>query len=169
MIRSYRGCLPTVSESAYIDPSAVVIGDVVIGERASVWCNATVRGDVNSIRIGSESNIQDNCCLHVDGDKPLEVGNRTVVAHSVTLHACTVEDDCLIGMAATVLSGAKIGRGSIVAAGSLVLEGAQIPPRSMVMGAPAKVRRATSEKEVEHIRRNAERYVERAKIYREES
>jgi carbonic anhydrase/acetyltransferase-like protein (isoleucine patch superfamily) len=169
MIRPFRGRMPTIAASAYIDQSAQVIGDVQIGERASVWCNATVRGDVNSIRIGNETNVQDNCCLHVDGDKPLELGTGVVVAHSATVHACIVEADCLIGMGATILSGARIGSGSIVAAGSVVTEGQQIPPRSMVMGVPAKVRRSTSDEEVESIRRNAQRYVERGKIYLAES
>jgi len=167
MIRSFGGRQPIIAPSAYVDPSAQVIGDVVIGERSSVWCNATVRGDVNSIRIGDETNVQDNCCLHVDGDKPLELGDRVVVAHSATVHACVVEDESLIGMGAIILSGARIGRGSIVAAGSLVLEHQQIPPRSLVMGSPAKVRRATSEDDLEKIRRNAQRYVERSRAYLE--
>lgn len=169
MIRPYRGRRPTVADSAYIDLSAQVIGDVVVGERSSVWCNATVRGDVNSIRIGEETSVQDNCCLHVDGDKPLELGDRVVVAHSATVHACVVEQECLIGMGATVLSGARIGSGSIVAAGSVVLEHQQIPPRSLVMGVPAKVRRTTTDEELARIRHNAQRYVERGRAYREES
>ena len=98
---------------------------MTIGARSSVWCNATLRGDVNRIEIGEETNIQDNCCLHVDGDKPLRLGDRVVVGHSVTLHACVVEDEAQIGMGATVLSGARVGKGSIVGAGSLVVEGAE--------------------------------------------
>jgi hypothetical protein len=119
MIRNYRRRRPLIAQSAYVDRSAQVIGNVDIGERSSVWCNATIRGDIAAITIGEESNIQDNCCLHVDPDAPLRVGDRVVVGHSVTLHGCTVEDDCLIGMGAVILSGAHIGAGSIVAAGAL--------------------------------------------------
>jgi carbonic anhydrase/acetyltransferase-like protein (isoleucine patch superfamily) len=168
MIRSYRGQQPKIHGSAYIDPSAQVIGRAEIGARASVWCNVTIRGDVNSIRIGEETNIQDNSCLHVDRDAPLRLGERIVVGHSVTLHGCEIENDCLIGMSATVLSGAKIGAGSIVAAGSLVLERAEIPPRSLVMGAPAKVKRETTEGERAAVRRNAQSYVDLSREYLEE-
>jgi carbonic anhydrase/acetyltransferase-like protein (isoleucine patch superfamily) len=165
MIRSYRGRRPQIAASAYVDPSAQVIGDVEVGEGASVWCNVTIRGDVNRIVIGAESNIQDNCCLHVDRDEPLEIGDRIVVGHSVTLHGCRIADDCLIGMGATVLSGARIGPGSIIAAGSLVLEGAEVPPQSIVMGAPGKVRRTTTPEERERVRRNAASYVELSREY----
>jgi carbonic anhydrase/acetyltransferase-like protein (isoleucine patch superfamily) len=154
-----------VADSAYLDPSAQVVGDVQIGARASVWCNTTIRGDVNSIRIGDDSSIQDNCCLHVDRDKPLEVGARVVVGHSVTLHACLVEDECLIGMGSTVLSGAKIGTGSVIAAGSLVLEGAEVPPGSVAMGSPAQVRRDATDDERERIRRHVRSYVELSREY----
>ena len=169
MIRPYRGRLPTLSESAYVDPSAQVIGDVELGDEVSVWCNTTLRGDVNSIRIGNRSNVQDNCCLHVDRDKPLVIGERVVVGHSVTLHGCVIGDECLIGMGATVLSGSKIGAGSIVAAGALVVEGAAFPPGSLLMGAPAKVRRTVSDDERERIRRNAASYVELSREYLEET
>lgn len=168
MIRSYRGQQPKIHGSAYIDPSAQVIGRAEIGARASVWCNVTIRGDVNLIRIGDETNIQDNSCLHVDRDAPLRLGERIVVGHSVTLHGCEIGNDCLIGMSATVLSGAKIGAGSIVAAGSLVLERAEIPPRSLVMGAPAKVKRETTEGERAAVRRNAQSYVDLSREYLEE-
>ena len=170
MIRSYRGKAPQITASAYIDPSAQVIGDVVIGERSSVWCNTTVRGDVNYIRIGDETNVQDNCCLHVQTDEyPLILGNRVTVGHSVTLHGCVVEDDCLIGISATLLNGVHVGAGTIVAAGSLVTERTQIPPRSVVMGSPAKVRRAATEADSEMIRSHAEHYVGYRQIYLEES
>src|SRR5712692_5028958 len=144
-IRGYRGVMPKIAATAYIDPSAQVIGDVVIGERSSVWCNTTIRGDVHYVRIGEESNVQDNCCLHVQKDEyPLILGNRVTVGHSVTLHGCTIEDDCLIGIGAILLNGVRIGAGTIVAAGALVTERTEIPPRSIVMGAPAKVRRAAT-------------------------
>lgn len=168
MIRPYRGRLPTLSESAYVDSSAQVIGDVELGDEVSIWCNTTIRGDVNSIRIGDRSNVQDNCCLHVDRDKPLVIGEGVVVGHSVTLHGCFIEDECLIGMGATVLSGAKIGAGSIVAAKALVLEGAAFPPGSLLMGAPARVRRPVSDDERERIRRNCASYVKLSRTYSQE-
>ena len=167
MIRPFGGRHPHISDSAFVHPSAEVIGEVAIGERSSVWCNATVRGDVNRIEIGEETNIQDNCCLHVGGDKPLRLGDRVVVGHSVTLHACVVEDDAQIGMGATVLSGARVGKGTIVAAGSLVVEGAEIPPNCVVMGVPAKVRRATRDEEREDVRRRTQNYVELSRTHRE--
>jgi carbonic anhydrase/acetyltransferase-like protein (isoleucine patch superfamily) len=169
MLREFHGHRPVVPESAYVDPSAQVIGRVVLGERSSVWCNVTIRGDVNTIRIGDDTNIQDNSCLHVDRDKPLEIGAGVVVGHSATVHGCVVEDDCLIGMGSTLLSGARVGAGSIVAAGSLVLEGQEIPARSLVMGAPAKVRRSTTDEEVERVRNNARSYVELSRTYLGES
>ncbi len=170
MIRPYRGTTPKIAASAYIDPSAQVIGDVAIGERSSVWCNTTVRGDVHYIRIGQETNIQDNCCLHVmTGEFPVIVGDRVTVGHSVTLHGCIVEDDCLIGIGSTLLNGVRVGRGSIVAAGSLVTERTQIPPGSIVMGAPAKVRRPANEADQEMIREHAAGYVEYRAAYREEA
>jgi carbonic anhydrase/acetyltransferase-like protein (isoleucine patch superfamily) len=169
MIRSYRGKTPQIAASAYLDPSAQIIGDVVIGERSSVWCNTTVRGDVHYIRIGDETNIQDNSCLHVmTGQYPLILGNRVTVGHSVTLHGCVIEDDCLIGIGAILLNGVVIGAGSIVAAGALVTERTQIPPGSVVMGAPAKVRREATAADTEMIRRHAANYVGYRQIYKEE-
>lgn len=165
MLREFHGHRPVVAESAYVDASAVVIGRVEIGERASIWANVTIRGDINSIRIGRDSNIQDNSCLHVDREDPVEIGNGVVVGHNATVHGCTIGDDCLIGMGSTILSGAHIGAGSLIAAGSLVLEGQQIPPRSLVMGSPAKIKRPTSDEEVERIRRNAQGYVEISREY----
>src|SRR5229473_4277164 len=159
-IRGYRGITPKIAATAYIDPSAQVIGDVVVGERSSVWPNTTVRGDVNYIRIGDETNVQDNCCLHVQRDEfPLILGNRVSIAHSVTLHGCVIEDECLIGMGAIVLNGATVGTGSIVAAGALVTEGMQVPARSLVMGSPAKVKRPLGDEDVAEIQMYADRYV----------
>jgi carbonic anhydrase/acetyltransferase-like protein (isoleucine patch superfamily) len=169
MIRAYRGNVPKIAATAYIDPSAQVIGDVVIGERASVWPNVTIRGDVNSIRIGDETNIQDNSTLHCDaGLYPLVIGNRVTVGHQAMLHGCTIEDDCLIGIGAIVLNGSRIGAGSVVAAAALVPEGTVIPPGGMAMGVPAKVRRQITEEEAERFRLNAEHYVELGQIYRRE-
>jgi carbonic anhydrase/acetyltransferase-like protein (isoleucine patch superfamily) len=171
MIRAFRGAVPKVAASAYIDQSAQVIGDVEIGERTSIWPCAVARGDVNFIRIGEETSIQDNSVLHVDqnefGSFPLLIGSRVTVGHAAVLHGCTVEDECLIGIGAIVLNGAKIGAGSVVAAGALVPEGMEIPPGSMAMGTPAKVRREVTEEERERFRLNAARYVETCEQYRQ--
>jgi carbonic anhydrase/acetyltransferase-like protein (isoleucine patch superfamily) len=169
MIRAYRGVLPKIAASAYVDPSAQVIGDVELGERSSIWPNATVRGDVHYIRIGEESNVQDNSCLHVEHDVyPLIIGNRVTVGHSVVLHGCVIEDDCLIGIGAIVLNGATIGAGSVIAAGALVPERMVVPPNSMVMGVPAKIKREVTPEEKERFRENAQNYVRYRQIYREE-
>jgi carbonic anhydrase/acetyltransferase-like protein (isoleucine patch superfamily) len=170
MIRAYRGIVPKIAVSAYIDPAAVVIGDVVVGERSSVWPNVTVRGDVNYIRIGDETNVQDNSCLHVELNKyPLVIGDRVSIGHSVTLHGCDVEDDCLIGIGATVLNGARIRSGSIVAAGALVPEGMDVPEGSIVMGVPARFKRSVTEAERERILETARRYIGYRQIYKEET
>lgn len=169
MIRAYRGVVPKIAASCYIDPSAQVIGDVGVGENSSIWPNATIRGDVNYIRIGDESNVQDNCVLHVEHDVyPLIIGNRVTVGHSVTLHGCVIEDDCLIGIGAIILNGAKVGAGSVIAAGALVPERMEIPAGSMVMGMPAKVKREVTEREKERFRQNAQNYVRYRQTYREE-
>ena len=166
MIRAFRGKTPQIAPSAYVDPSAQVIGDVVIGERSTVWPNATLRGDVNSLRIGKETNIQDNSVLHADyPDFPLTLGDRVTVGHLVMLHGCTVEDDALIGIGAIVLNGARIGKGTVVAAGALIAEGAEIPPYSLVMGVPGKVRREVNEEERERFRSGADHYVELGQQY----
>lgn len=168
MIRSYRGVAPQIAASAYIDPSAQVIGDVVAGEHVSIWCCAVLRGDVAAIRVGAGSNIQDNCVCHADDDFPLTLGERVTVGHSVVLHGATIEDDCLIGIGAIVLNGARIGRGSVIAAGALIAEGTEIPPESLVMGVPGKVRRTVSAEERERFRVNAERYVRLGRSYKDE-
>jgi carbonic anhydrase/acetyltransferase-like protein (isoleucine patch superfamily) len=169
MIRSFRGVRPGIASSAYIDPSAQVIGDVEIGERSSIWPNAVLRGDVNAIRVGEETNIQDNSVLHGQtGQYAVTVGNRVTVGHSAVLHGCTVEDDCVIGIGAILLNGAHIGRGSVVAAGSLVAEGAAIPPGSLALGVPANVRRPVSAEEKERFRATWARYVKASAVYKEE-
>lgn len=130
---------PELNQPAFIAASADIIGRVVLGEDSSVWYNTTLRGDFADISIGRGSNVQDNSCLHVGDEVPCHLGDYVTVGHSVTLHACTVEDKCLIGMGATVLDGAVIGRGSIVGANALVTKNTIIPPHSLVLGAPAKV------------------------------
>jgi carbonic anhydrase/acetyltransferase-like protein (isoleucine patch superfamily) len=169
MIRPYRGQMPRVAESSYIDASAQVIGDVAIGERSSVWLNVSARGDVNYIRIGAETSIQDNTVLHVERDThPLIIGNRVTVGHSAVLHGCEISDEVLIGIGAIVLNGAKIGAGAVVAAGALVPEGMEVPPRMLVMGTPAKMRREVTPEEQARFRKNCNNYVYLTGIYKEE-
>jgi carbonic anhydrase/acetyltransferase-like protein (isoleucine patch superfamily) len=166
MLRSYSGVSPKVSSLAYVDLSAQIIGDVEIGDRSSIWCNTTLRGDVNYIRIGSGTSIQDNTVCHVEeGLFPLIVGNRVTVGHSAVLHGCVIEDECLIGIGAIVLNGARIGKGSVIGAGALIPEGMQVPPASMVMGVPGKIRREVSPDEQERFRVNADHYIELAAKY----
>lgn len=166
MLAPFGSCHPKLGSSCFVHSSAQVIGDVELAEFSSIWCNAVLRGDVNWIKIGASSNIQDNCVLHVEGGIfPLTIGEFVTVGHGAMLHGCTVEDRCVIGIGAIVLNGAKIGEGSVVAAGSLVPEGMDIPPRSMVMGLPGKIRRAVSDEEVTRFRANAEHYVDLALTY----
>ena len=170
MIRAYHGKRPEITASAYIDPAAVIIGDVVIGPDSSVWPCAVIRGDVHHIRIGARTNIQDGCVLHVMRDEyPLILGDDVTVGHSVTLHGCQIASRCLIGIGAIVLNGVTIGTGSIVAAGTLVLERTEIPPGSLVVGHPGKVKRMLTPIDQATIEAYAQRYVEYKNIYREES
>lgn len=169
-IRPYRGKFPQIAASAYIDLSAVIIGDVVIGEDSSVWPRSVVRGDVHYIRIGSSTNIQDGCVLHVMKDQyPLVLGDEVTVGHSVTLHGCTIESHVLIGMGCIILNGAVIGGGSIIAAGALVTERTIIPPGSLVIGSPGKVKRTLTAIDHSAIAAYAKRYVEYKNIYKDEA
>jgi len=169
-IRAYRGKFPQIAASAYIDPAAVVIGDVVIGEESSVWPMTVVRGDVHYVRIGNRTNLQDACVCHVMKNQyPLILGDDVTVGHSVTLHGCTIESRVLIGMGAVVLNGALVGTGSIIAAGTLVTERTVIPPGSLVLGSPAKVKRPLNEKELASIEQYATRYAAYRDIYRKEA
>jgi carbonic anhydrase/acetyltransferase-like protein (isoleucine patch superfamily) len=159
MIRAYKGVWPTLGERVYVDVSAQVVGDVTLHDHASIWMNATLRGDVNAITIGVRSNVQDNCVLHCTAEFPTALGNDVTVGHSVTLHGCKVGAYCLVGIGAIILNEAEIGEESIVAAGTLVPERMKIPPRSLVMGAPAKVRREVTAEERVTLRGLAEAYV----------
>ncbi|HLI64549.1 MAG TPA: gamma carbonic anhydrase family protein [Terriglobales bacterium] len=160
MIRSYKAATPTVPPSCYVDESAQLIGDVVLGEHASVWMNAVLRGDVHSIRVGANSNIQDCSVLHGMLNKwPVIVGDWVTVGHSVTLHGCVVEDCCLIGMGVVILNGARIGAGSIIAAGTVIPEGTIVEPRSLWMGVPGKFRKHLADEDQEMILRYARNYL----------
>src|SRR5215510_9944631 len=165
-IRPYRGKHPQIAASAYIDPASVIIGDVIIGEDSSVWPLSVIRGDVNHIRIGARTNIQDGSIIHVMKDEyPTLLADDITIGHAVTLHGCTIESRCLIGMRATILNGAVVGAGSIVAAGALVTERTVIPPRSLVMGSPARVKRTLTAIDQATIDRYAQRYVEYKNVY----
>jgi len=169
MIRSYKGITPTVPPSCYVDESAQLIGDVVLGENASVWMNAVLRGDVNSIRVGAHSNIQDCSVLHgMLNQWPVIVGEWVTVGHSVTLHGCVVEDRCLIGMGVVILNGARIGEGSIIAAGTLIPEGTIVEPRSLWMGVPGKLRKQLTDDDQETILRYGRNYQGYRESYLEE-
>jgi carbonic anhydrase/acetyltransferase-like protein (isoleucine patch superfamily) len=159
VLRPYRGQLPRVHPTAFIDTSAQVIGDVEIGEDSSVWMCAVVRGDVHSITIGRRTNIQDGTIVHaMTGTHPTSIGDNVSVGHAAVIHGCTVEDQCLIGMGAILLNGAHVGTGSIVAAGTLLVEGQRVPARSLVMGSPGKVKRLLTQAEIADIRMYADRY-----------
>ena len=161
MLRTFKSIHPTVDPSAYIDSSAQVIGDVHIGAESSVWMNVVVRGDVNFVRIGARTNIQDLTLVHVMRDThPTVIGDDVTVGHSAVVHGTTIENRCLIGMGAILLNGSRIGAGSIVAAGALVTEGMIVPPGSMVMGMPAKVRRPLTDEEDASIKWYADNYVQ---------
>jgi carbonic anhydrase/acetyltransferase-like protein (isoleucine patch superfamily) len=170
MIRSYHGSRPIVADNAYVDLSAQVIGDVQIGEHSSVWMNAVLRGDVNSIRVGANSNVQDCAVLH--GQRYLysvTVGDWVTIGHNATVHGCVVEDAVLIGMGVVVLNNARIGEGSIIAAGAVVPEGMIVPPRTLWAGVPAKMRRELGDKDRELILQYAQNYLDYTEIYLRET
>jgi gamma-carbonic anhydrase len=165
-IRTFNGKRPELGRGVFVAETASVIGDVVIGEDSSIWYSTVVRGDVMPIRIGARTSIQDNTVIHVTSDfSGTIIGSDCTVGHSAIIHACTVEDFCLIGMGSILLDGAVIGRGSLVGAGALVTPGTNIPPNSLVIGAPAKVKRTINDKEREQIAYGAQHYVELARRY----
>ncbi len=166
MIRPYKGISPTIPASCYVDDSAQIIGDVVLAEHASVWMNAVVRGDVHEIRIGAHSNIQDCSVLHgMKEQYGVYVGDCVTVGHTVTLHGCRVEDQCLIGMGSIILNGAVIGAGSIIGAGTLIPEKTIVEPGSLWVGSPGKFRRKLEEKDLQAILRYANNYLGYKEMY----
>lgn len=170
MIRSYRGCTPQVPDSCYVDLSAQLLGDVVLGERSSVWMNAVLRGDVHSIRVGSCSNVQDCAVLHGQRNKyAVVVGDWVTIGHNATVHGCTIEDTVLIGMGAVILNHAHIGSGSIIAAGAVVPEDTIVPPRTLWAGVPARQRREISDADFEQIRTYAAHYLDYVEGFQEEA
>ncbi len=167
MIVNFRDKTPKIHETAFVAENAVIIGDVEIGEGSSVWYGAILRGDVNYIRVGTRTNIQDGSVIHVSSDThPTVLEDEITLGHRVTLHGCYVETGCLIGIGAIVLDGAHIGGNSLVAAGSLVTPNANIPPRSLVMGSPAKVRRELDAEEIKNLEKFWRNYVSLSQMYR---
>ncbi len=165
-MEGYKGIYPKVHETAYVAPSADVIGAVYLEEDCSVWPNAVLRGDIDDIIIRKGSNIQDGCILHCSHDMKTTVGEGTTVGHNAVLHSCTIGKNSLIGMGAVILDGAVIGDNCLVAAGSLVTPGMNIPDGSMVMGSPAKIKRELREEEIKGIRENALEYIALKNEYR---
>jgi carbonic anhydrase/acetyltransferase-like protein (isoleucine patch superfamily) len=164
--RPFGGKAPAVHPSAFVADGAVVVGDVEIGERASIWFGCVVRGDVNAIRIGARTNIQDLTVVHVTSKThPTNIGDEVTVGHRVVLHGCTIKDRCLIGIGSVILDGAVVGPEAVVGAGALVPPGMIVPPRTLVMGSPAKVKRDLSIEEIEALRRSADNYVDYAARY----
>jgi gamma-carbonic anhydrase len=166
-IESFLNTPPRIHPTAFVAPGAAVIGDVTLGEEASVWYHAAARGDINRIVIGPRSNVQDGAVLHVADEYHTQIGELVTIGHKAVVHACTVEDEVLVGMGAIILDGAKIGARSIIGAGALVTGGKEIPPGSLVVGSPAKVVRTLSLEEQASIKVWAERYVTLSRIYLE--
>lgn len=166
MIRTFQGIRPTIPQSCFVEETAVIIGDVVMGEDCSAWFNAVIRGDVNYIRIGNRTNVQDLCMLHVTHDtNPLIIGDEVTIGHHVVLHGCTIQHRVLVGMGAIIMDGAVIGEDSVVGAGALVTEGTIVPPKSLILGSPAKVKRPVTGQELAWIRESAQNYIRYSRQY----
>jgi gamma-carbonic anhydrase len=166
MIRGYGGTRPTIGQGVFLAETCAVIGDVVIGDESSIWYGTVLRGDVMPIRVGARTSIQDGTIVHVtSGFSGTIIGDDCTIGHAAIIHACTIEDSCLVGMGAIVLDGARVGRGSFVGAGALVTPGTDIPPGSFVVGAPARVKRTVSDRDREQIEFGARHYVELARRY----
>lgn len=168
MLLPYKGVYPDIHPSVFIAPSADVIGHVKCAKDSSIWFGAVLRGDVNRIEIGEATNIQDGSILHADTDLPCLIADHVHVGHHVNLHACVVKRGAMIGIGSIVLSGAHIGAGAVIGAGSVVLEGTKIPPRTLAVGAPARVVRKITVKDVNYIKSWVAKYVKLAKVYRSE-
>lgn len=167
MILQYNNHIPKIDTSCYISSNSTIIGNVYLHKNASVWFGAVIRGDQDKIEIGEDSNIQDNCTLHTDPNHHLYIGNRVSVGHNATLHGCHIEDEVLIGMGATILNGATIGKHCIIGANALVMENMNIPDGSVVVGCPCKIIKQTSKEQILNILHNAKHYSELGKEYKE--
>lgn len=169
MIYRYMQNIPEVDKSVFIAPNATLIGRVKVGRGASIWFNTILRGDINSIEVGNDSNIQDNCVLHVTLEHPVKVEERVTVGHGVILHGCTVKSDCLIGMGSVLLDGVLINEGCLIAAGAVVSPGTHVPANSLVMGIPGKVVRKLEPEEQQRMQTNWKSYVEYSREYQDPS
>ncbi len=165
MIREHHGVMPVVHKDAFVAETAVLIGEVEVGANSSIWFGAILRGDINHIKIGERTSIQDNCVVHVDSDKPTEIGDDVTIGHGAIIHGCKIGNTALIGMGATILDGAVIGEGAIIAANALVLENRIIPPNTLAAGIPAKEKRKFDDSMREKLKRHASLYVEYSKTY----
>ena len=168
MIHTYKGAVPVVGEDVYMSEGTHIIGNVTIGDQVNIWFGTVIRGDGNHITIGRGTNIQDNSTVHISRDWPTIIGEDVTVGHNCIIHACTIADECLIGMGATILDGAVIGEGSIVGANSLVTMNKKFPPHSLIIGSPAKVVRSLTEDERQTIKDSALHYINYAATYRKE-
>ncbi|GBC59666.1 gamma carbonic anhydrase family protein [Desulfonema ishimotonii] len=162
MIFEYKGKRPKIGKNVFIAPGAVIIGDVTIGDNSGIWYNSVVRGDSDSITIGKNTNIQDNCTVHIDKGKPMVIGDNVTIGHNAVVHGCTIEDHCLIGINATVLNGAHIRRGSIIASNALVREGQKVGPFHLVAGVPAILKKEMGEDMIGVLQVPADIYVKKA-------
>ncbi|MCB9263162.1 MAG: gamma carbonic anhydrase family protein [Flavobacteriales bacterium] len=167
MIKSFRGKNPEISSTAFVAETAVIIGDVHIGQESSIWFGAVLRGDSDAIRIGDRSNVQDNAVVHVDPGFATTIGNDCIIGHLALVHGATIGNNVLVGMHSTILNGAVVGDFSIIGAGALVTGNTQIPPYSLVIGSPAKVVKILNEQQIEAIRKNAVAYVKLSREYLE--
>ena len=167
MLIAYEGITPDVHPTVFVAPGAMLVGDVTIGEESSIWFNSVLRGDLEPIRIGCRTNVQDGAVIHMDKEIPCVIGDDVTIGHGAILHSCTIGNEALIGMGAILLTGAVIGERAIVAAGTLVREGQEIPPGTVAMGVPAKVRREATDAEFERVRHGKDDYVERGKLMQE--
>lgn len=166
MVRTFQGIKPTIPDSCFIEETAIIIGDVVMGDDCSAWFHAVIRGDVNYIRIGHRTNVQDLCMLHVTHDThTLIIGDDVTVGHNVVLHGCTIQNRVLVGMGSIIMDGAVIGEDSVVGAGALITAGTIVPPKSLILGSPAKVKRPVTEQELAWIRESAQNYVRYSRQY----
>lgn len=168
MLFSYQSTFPKIDPTVFIAPGAVVLGHVTIGRESSIWFNCVLRGDIDRIEIGARSNIQDGAVLHMDSGLPCLIGNDVTIGHGAIVHGCIIEDGAMISMGAVVLSGAKIGRDAIVGSGAVVCEGQEVPPESLNVGVPARIKRQVSKEELDRTRRGKDAYVARAKLMQAE-
>ncbi|MGL5244023.1 MAG: gamma carbonic anhydrase family protein [Sarcina sp.] len=166
MIIEIKGIKPNIDKEAFIAHSSDIIGDVEIGKDSSIWFGTVLRGDINHIKIGKETNIQDNSSIHVDYAHPVIIGDGVTIGHGAIIHGCTIEDECLIGMGAIILNGAIIGKNTIIAAGSLISQNKVIPEGVLIMGSPGKVVRELSKEEIEHIKLSRQNYIDAANLYK---